>query len=79
MVRLESTIKAGLILNVLKCFPVASMLVLLQSYCNIAVMSLYRQSGGENAGLWTEVSTTEPVLKEQLRLWLEDIQLRRNN
>ena len=44
---------------------------------NIALMSKYRQSGGENAWFRTEVSNTESVLKEWLWLWLEDI-LRHN-
>ena len=44
---------------------------------NITVMSMYRQSGGENAGFRTEVSNTGSVLKERLWHCLEDI-LRHN-
>ena len=51
-------------------------------YCspiaNIAVMSMYRQSGGENAAFRTEVSIKHGVsAKEWLWLWLKDI-LRHN-
>ena len=52
-------------LNVLECFHMAAM-VYHNAIANIAVISMYRQSGGENVGLRTEVSIKHRVCAERV-------------
>ena len=62
--------KAGLMLDVLEYIPVAIHGFYHNPIANIAVMSMYRQSGGENAGFWTEVSIKHRVRAKSATLTL---------